>query len=145
MGLVGAQVQLTTTRMNAGPLQPLALCEQLAERIREQIFRREMAPGDSVDEAALVAYYGVSRTPVREALRILQREGLLTAQMRRGMFVSVLSPEEHEEAQELRRLIRRFIRIRDEQFEPTNSSLAHNLLTLIELRLRLVHPESEAC
>lgn len=131
--------------MNAGPLQPLALCEQLAERIREQIFRREMAPGDSVDEAALVAYYGVSRTPVREALRILQREGLLTAQMRRGMFVSVLSPAAHEEAQELHRLIRRFIRTRGDGLKPTSRSLAHDLLTLIELRLRLVQPESGAC
>lgn len=130
--------------MTAAPLQSQALCEQLAERIRGQIYRREIQPGEAVDEAALVAHYGVSRTPVREALRILQHEGLLTARIRRGMFVSTLSPEEYEEARELSRLLRGFVRERCGHATPPEGSLSHALLTLIESRLHLNPSGSEA-
>jgi DNA-binding GntR family transcriptional regulator len=79
-------------------LQPQALCEKIAERIREQILCRALQPGDPINESAVIAQHEVSRTPVREALRLLQSEGPLTAQVRRGMMVTVLSTEQHEEA-----------------------------------------------
>ena len=79
-------------------LQPRALCDALADRVRERILSHELAPGTAIDEVALLKDYSVSRTPVREALKLLQHEGLLTGRPRRGMFVTVLSPQEVREA-----------------------------------------------
>jgi DNA-binding GntR family transcriptional regulator len=74
-------------------LQPAAgearsLSVQAYFRIRELIVSLELQPGSIVDERALMARLGIGRTPVREALRLLAREGLVEIHPRRGMFVS---------------------------------------------------------
>jgi hypothetical protein len=50
-----------------GMLAPTALYEQVAERLRQQIFARELEPGSWIDELKLCAQWGISRTPMREA------------------------------------------------------------------------------
>ncbi len=49
-------------------LSPRALYQDVAERLRQQIFNRELEPGSWIDEQKLAADYGISRTPLREAL-----------------------------------------------------------------------------
>jgi DNA-binding GntR family transcriptional regulator len=56
--------------------------------IESQINRRELLPGDPVDEESLMSRFGVSRTPVREALLRLKAEGLVSSVSRGGAFVS---------------------------------------------------------
>jgi DNA-binding GntR family transcriptional regulator len=72
-------------------LAPRALYQQVAERLREQIFSRELEPGSWIDELKLAQEYGISRTPLREALKVLAVEGLVTMKVRRGAYVTEMS------------------------------------------------------
>ncbi|CAM5342931.1 hypothetical protein TMEC54S_01676 [Thauera mechernichensis] len=75
-------------------LRPRALYEAIAHSLRERIFTHELAPGVALDEAALAQGYGVSRTPVREALKVLAHEGLVQLEPRRGCCVARLDTED---------------------------------------------------
>jgi len=82
------------TAASAGMLSPTALYEQVAERLREQIFARELEPGSWIDEMKLCAQWGISRTPMREALKVLAVEGLVTMKVRRGAYVTEMSQDD---------------------------------------------------
>ena len=75
-------------------LAPRALYQDVAERLREQIFNRELEPGSWIDEQRLAADYGISRTPLREALKVLAVEGLVTMKVRRGAYVTEMSADD---------------------------------------------------
>lgn len=77
--------------MAAIPLSPRALYEQVAELLRQRIFRRELEPGSWIDELKIAQDYGISRTPLREALKVLATEGLVTMKVRRGAYVTEVS------------------------------------------------------
>ena len=75
-------------------LTPRALYEEVAELIREKIFSRELAPGSWIDELKLATSYGISRTPLREALKVLATEGLVTMKLRRGAYVTEVNEKD---------------------------------------------------
>ncbi len=77
--------------MAAASLTPRALYEEVAELLRQRIFNRELAPGSWIDELKLADEYGISRTPLREALKVLATEGLVTMKVRRGAYVTEVS------------------------------------------------------
>ena len=77
--------------MAAVSLTPRALYEEVAELLRQRIFNRELAPGSWIDELKLAEEYGISRTPLREALKVLATEGLVTMKVRRGAYVTEVS------------------------------------------------------
>ena len=87
--------------MNARPsshiLTAPALYEQVAERLRTRIFAHELPPGGWIDEQALALEYGISRTPLREALKVLAAEGLVILKPRRGCYVTQLSEQDIDE------------------------------------------------
>ena len=56
-------------------LAPRALYQQVAERLRAQILNRGLEPGRWIDEQKLTVVYGIRRTPLREALKVLAVEG----------------------------------------------------------------------
>ena len=68
--------------------------EQVANRLRERIYDGLLSPGEAIDEPALCGFFGISRTPLREALKVLDREGLLELVPRKGCVVRSLSLEE---------------------------------------------------
>jgi DNA-binding GntR family transcriptional regulator len=74
-----------------------ALYEQVAERLRTRIFAHELQPGGWIDEQALALEYGISRTPLREALKVLASEGLVVLKPRRGCYVTELSEQDIDE------------------------------------------------
>jgi DNA-binding GntR family transcriptional regulator len=74
-----------------------ALYQQVAERLRTRIFAHELQPGSWVDEQTLAEEYGISRTPLREALKVLASEGLVTLKPRRGCYVTELSEQDLDE------------------------------------------------
>ena len=74
-----------------------ALYLQVADRLRDQIYQHELVPGDPIDEMALCERYGISRTPLREALKVLSSEGLIELIPRRGSFVRSMDIEELNE------------------------------------------------
>ena len=71
-----------------------ALYEQVAEQLRARIFAHAMAPGSWIDEQALAGELGISRTPLREALKVLATEGLVTMKLRRGAYVAEVSRDD---------------------------------------------------
>ena len=83
--------------MNNLSLSQPALYEQVAERLRTRIYAHELVPGTWVDEQKLAEEYGISRTPMREALKVLASEGLVQLKPRRGCYVTELSEEDLDE------------------------------------------------
>jgi DNA-binding GntR family transcriptional regulator len=77
--------------MATASLTPRALYQEVAERLRQRIFNRELTPGSWIDELKLAEEYGISRTPLREALKVLATEGLVTMKLRRGAYVTEVS------------------------------------------------------
>jgi DNA-binding GntR family transcriptional regulator len=80
--------------MAAAPLAPRALYQEVAERLRQRIFARELEPGSWIDELKIAAELGTSRTPLREALKVLAVEGLVTMKLRRGAYVTEVSHDD---------------------------------------------------
>jgi DNA-binding GntR family transcriptional regulator len=72
-------------------LSPKALYVEVAELLRQRIFKRELEPGSWIDELRIAEEYGISRTPLREALKVLAAEGLVTMKVRRGAYVTEVS------------------------------------------------------
>jgi DNA-binding GntR family transcriptional regulator len=73
------------------------LSEDVAERLREQIFSHELAPGSWLDEQNLAAAFGISRTPMREAIKVLASEGLVTTKMNKGAYVTEVDRRDLEQ------------------------------------------------
>jgi DNA-binding GntR family transcriptional regulator len=79
--------------------------ELVAERVRARILSHRQAPGSWIDEQALCAEYGISRTPLREALKVLATEGLVTMRPRRGAYVTEMSERDVTEVYHLLSLL----------------------------------------
>lgn len=87
--------------MSPSPLT-LSLAEQIAARIAERILSAQYPPGQRIMEQALAAEFAVSRGPVREALRLLEKDGLVTILARRGAQVTKLTIAEVKEIFDIR-------------------------------------------
>ncbi|QHE88908.1 GntR family transcriptional regulator [Hydrogenophaga sp. BPS33] len=74
-----------------------SLHDEVATKLRERIFAGELAPGSFVDEHALCAQLSISRTPLREALKVLSAEGLVRHEPRRGCFVRQVTERDLDE------------------------------------------------
>jgi DNA-binding GntR family transcriptional regulator len=79
--------------------------EQTLETLRREIISLHLAPGAALSENELAAEHGVSRTPVRESLILLQGEGLVQVFPQVGTYVSLVDPERVAEAQFIREAI----------------------------------------
>ena len=79
------------------PFRGFSLHDQVAERIRAQIFDRHLASGEFIDEIALAEKWQISRTPLREALKVLAAEGLVELVPRRGCRVIEISETDADE------------------------------------------------
>jgi DNA-binding GntR family transcriptional regulator len=71
--------------------------EKAASMLREQIFAGALAPGSFIDEATLCERLKISRTPLREALKVLSAEGLIRHEPRRGCFVNEVTEQDLDE------------------------------------------------
>ena len=89
----------------SGRLAASALYVQVAERLRGRILAHTLAPGSWLDEQALAADFGISRTPLREALKVLAAEGLVTMKLRRGAYVTEVSERDLAEVYQLLALL----------------------------------------
>lgn len=76
------------------PIVHSALYLQVADRVRTLIYSHKLAPGSAIDEKALSDSFAISRTPMREALKVLAAEGLVELVPRRGCFVRRLEMDE---------------------------------------------------
>ena len=104
----------------------VSLSQRVAEELRRSILTNRRRPGDRLIEDRLSEELGVSRNPVREALRVLAGEGLVDVQPRRGASVADVSPEVAHDLVEVRATL-----------EGLNARLAarhHNPAIVAELR-----------
>ncbi len=74
-----------------------SLHDELLDRLRQMIIGGQFEPGDKIPERALCEQFGVSRTPLREALKVLAAEGLVRLAPNRGAVIAELSQEEFDE------------------------------------------------
>jgi DNA-binding GntR family transcriptional regulator len=79
------------------PLRGTSLHDGVAARLRALLFDRALAPGEFIDEPALAARWQISRTPLREALKVLAAEGLVELVPRRGARVVELTDTDAEQ------------------------------------------------
>jgi len=86
----------------SGPIQRQTIASMTVQALRERILRGDYPDGEPLRQDALAEELGVSRIPVREALRQLEAEGLVTFSPHRGAVVSSLSLDEIEELFQLR-------------------------------------------
>ncbi|MDI7744159.1 GntR family transcriptional regulator [Lysinibacillus fusiformis] len=80
------------------------LADQAARILRDAIVTGELSPGEELPEEKIAAQLGISRTPIREALRRLQREGFLTAERGKPARVSILTEEDFLHTLEVRQI-----------------------------------------
>jgi DNA-binding GntR family transcriptional regulator len=92
------------------PVQPgttrgAGLAHAVAAELKQLVYSGEFQPGERLNEAALALRMGTSRGPIREALKVLAGQGLVTAVPNKGVFVRQLSLRELLEVYELRALV----------------------------------------
>jgi DNA-binding GntR family transcriptional regulator len=120
--------------MPATSLSHRALYEEVAELLRQRIFNRELEPGSWIDELKIADAYGISRTPLREALKVLAAEGLVTMKVRRGAYVTEVSEQDLAEVYHLLSLL-----------ESDAAGVVANNATDAQLQsLKVLHEELEA-
>lgn len=83
---------------STGPISRRHLHDELLVRLRECIIEGELQPGAKIPEKELCERFGVSRTPLREALKVLAFEGLVVLNHNRGSTVSALTLQDLKEA-----------------------------------------------
>ena len=94
---MSAQSERSSSVIHFGHVQ-----ETVVDRIRDLIVSGQLKPGDRLRQDELATTFGVSTMPIREALRQLQAEGLVTFQPRRGAAVASLSVSDYEEIYRIR-------------------------------------------
>lgn len=117
------------------PLLQRPLYLDVADRVREMIYQRALGPGDWIDEPQLCDQLGISRTPLREALKVLNGENLVELVQRKGCRVRALG---YDELLELFPVMA--------SLEGLCANLAARKLTPADMaRLEALHARLEAC
>ena len=115
-------------------LTPKPLYVEVAELIRQRIYSRELEPGSWIDEMKMAEAFGISRTPLREALKVLAAEGLVTMKVRRGAYVTEVSEKDLRDVYHLLSLL-----------ESDAAATVAEQATAAQLeQLQLLHHELEA-
>ncbi|MCA0454374.1 MAG: GntR family transcriptional regulator [Chloroflexi bacterium] len=89
-------------------IRSISLREEVVEQIRTAIIEGRLKPNDHIVEQVFTQHLGVSRTPVREALILLEREGLVVASRNRGCFVRAFTEEDVDSIFSMRTALENF-------------------------------------
>ncbi len=121
-----------------------ALHEVIANHLRQRVLAHELMPGAVIDETALASFYGVPRSPVREAVDVLIAEGLACTDDAGTARVVRLSEAEGRDALALRSLLREQLALRRASPAGSGETL-RRLLDVAERYVRLaLGPEASA-
>ena len=85
-----------------------SLMTVVLDTIRRRILTGEFRPGQKINESEIAVNLGISRSPVREAFRILERDGLITTLPRKGSYITDISLKDLEELFEIRKILECF-------------------------------------
>ncbi|MEZ7827722.1 MAG: GntR family transcriptional regulator [Brachymonas denitrificans] len=87
--------QRSAADVRPGSARPLYA--EVADLLRQRILQQKLMPGAWIDEMKLAEEMGISRTPMREAIKVLAAEGLVTIKVRRGAYVTEIPEDEVRE------------------------------------------------
>jgi len=88
--------------IDSGVINHKSLVEHIVENIEQQIIDGTLKPGEHIIEAALCKKWDISRSPIREAYRIMESRGYVERIPRRGVYVAKVSPQEAEDIYRIR-------------------------------------------
>ncbi len=94
-------LRLPAARRHERAIVRRSLHDEVEESLRDMIVENELAPGERIDEKRLCKLFAISRTPLREALKVLASEGLVELMPNRGARISMITSREVEEMFEL--------------------------------------------
>lgn len=106
----------------------------VADVLRQRILQQQLQPGSWIDEMKLAEELGISRTPMREALKVLAAEGLVTMRVRRGAYVTEIPEDEVREIYHLLGLLES-----DSAADAARIASDADLEQLTQLHARLEH------
>jgi len=119
--------------MDQDPLQPVdinTLRTRVTDSVRNAILQGVLLPGGQVNQAQIAAKLGISRGPLREALRQLEEEGLVQSYPHKGTFVTEITPAYIEEVYSIRRVLETFaVRRMVEYNDPQVFEQLRNIVT----------------
>lgn len=125
------------SKATSAPKVPASLHDDLVCKLREMIVRGQLASGEKVPEQRLCKAFGVSRTPLREALKALSVEGHITLRPNRGAVIPQLDPAHLFDVFEAKGALEHFIGLQAAQ-----RAQAEELNEMDELHTRLVAAEA---
>ena len=85
-----------------------SLMTVVLDTLRKSILTGEFRPGQKINESEIATNLGISRSPVREAFRILERDGLIITSPRKGSYITDISPKDLEELFGIRKILECF-------------------------------------
>ena len=88
--------------LQRAPKMSMSIPENLAETLQEEIIVGRLKSEERLTEEVVASRYGISRSPVREALRLLENDGLVIREARRGIWVAAMSKKDFDEVYECR-------------------------------------------
>src|SRR4051794_19531937 len=100
---------MTALAPGAGEFLRRTTSDDVADALRDAIVRGDFQDGEELNQVALAKHFGVSRVPVREALRQLQAEGLISAKAHMRAVVTALTTERIAEVLDLRILVESYL------------------------------------
>src|SRR6187200_2459537 len=89
-----SEIDVLAEREGGGPIVRRSLHDEVVTRVRDMIIEGTLAPGSRIHEGNLGLELGVSRTPLREALKFLASEGLIELSPGRGAIVRSFTPKD---------------------------------------------------
>ncbi|HWD26390.1 MAG TPA: GntR family transcriptional regulator [Rhizomicrobium sp.] len=101
----GAQAAMARAAANTAGGSKEGIPSEIVENIRDMITKGVLAPGIHLRQAELAEQFGVSRVPVREALKLLAAESLVLHDQNRGFFVASVSSDEARQLYRIRQLV----------------------------------------
>ena len=104
-----ASVRTTLAARGGAPKSSASLTDRAYRSLEELIVTLELEPGSVLSETALAGQLGIGRTPIREALQRLSREGLITILPRKGILVTEINPAKQLQLLEVRRELERLL------------------------------------
>ncbi|HKN36282.1 MAG TPA: GntR family transcriptional regulator [Terriglobales bacterium] len=126
-----------TQNSPSGGIPRKSLTSAVAEKLREKIVRGDIREGEQLRQDAIAQEFQVSRIPVREALRQLEAEGVITIVPHRGAVVSLLSCDEIEELFEMRAILEpEVLRVSIPNLTDSDFAQAANVLDTYDAALR---------
>jgi DNA-binding GntR family transcriptional regulator len=98
-------MKTSRARARLSSLRRADLAEQAAKTIRQAILEQHLKPGDRITELELASELNISCTPIREALRYLEREGLIQRKPFQGIYIASMQPRELREVFRIRAVL----------------------------------------